>query len=236
MMRTNAACTMWIWALLPVLLAAFAIGGIWAVFSMAVVNGSVNITVEFPYISVCGAEPPQSCLFAQIMNIGAFLVTWVCVIRYQQVVDYGSQSSLNIVSLVAGCLCALGGTLVGNFQTGNQIHVHLLGAFLCFFIGNLYFWLQAVLTYKVQPRHGGKWIGPVRIVLSFLCTVSLILLVPLHLWGERTAAAICEWVAGTILLFLFGLFAVDFGHIDGQFYHVMREKAAMQSSTTTLEL
>ncbi|XP_069764055.1 modulator of macroautophagy TMEM150B isoform X3 [Narcine bancroftii] len=64
---------MWIWALLPVLLAAFAIGGIWAVFSMAVVNGSVNITVEFPYISVCGAEPPQSCLFAQIMNIGAFL-------------------------------------------------------------------------------------------------------------------------------------------------------------------
>ncbi|XP_069764056.1 modulator of macroautophagy TMEM150B isoform X4 [Narcine bancroftii] len=122
MMRTNAACTMWIWALLPVLLAAFAIGGIWAVFSMAVVNGSVNITVEFPYISVCGAEPPQSCLFAQIMNIGAFLVTWVCVIRYQQVVDYGSQSSLNIVSLVAGCLCALGGTLVGNFQQMPALH------------------------------------------------------------------------------------------------------------------
>ncbi|XP_062918421.1 modulator of macroautophagy TMEM150B [Mobula hypostoma] len=227
---------MWIWALLPILLAIFAAGGLWAVFSMAVVNESVNITVEFPYISVCGAEPPQSCLFGQVMNIGAFLVTWVCVIRYQQVVDYGCQSWLNIGSLVTGCLCAVGGSLVGNFQTVNQIHVHLVGAFLAFFIGNLYFWLQVVLTYRLKPRHGGKWIGPVRIISSLTCTVCLILLVPLHLWELRTEAAICEWVAGMVLLFLFGLFAVDFGHIDGHFFHVMREKTAMQNSTTRLEL
>ncbi|XP_059810192.1 modulator of macroautophagy TMEM150B isoform X2 [Hypanus sabinus] len=201
---------MWIWALLPIFLAIFAAGGIWAVFSMAVVNESVNITVEFPYISVCGAEPPQSCLFGQVMNIGAFLVTWVCVIRYQQVVDYGCQSSLNIVSLVTGCLCALGGSLVGNFQV--------------------------VLTYRLKPRHGGWWIGPVRIISNLTCTVCLILLVPLHLWELRTEAAICEWVAGMVLLFLFGLFAVDFGHIDGHFFHIMREKTAMQNSTTRLEL
>ncbi|XP_078286784.1 modulator of macroautophagy TMEM150B [Rhinoraja longicauda] len=227
---------MWVWALLPIMLACIATGGIWAVFAMAVVNKSVNITVEFPYISVCGAEPPQSCIFAQVMNIGAFLVIWVCIIRYQQVVDYGYQSSLNILSLVAGCLCGVGGSLVGNFQTVNQIYVHLLGAFLSFFIGNVYFWLQVVLTYRVKPRHGGGWVGPVRIICTLLCTVCLVLLVVLHLWEQRTAAAISEWVAGILLLILFGLFAVDFGHIDGHYFHVMREKSTLQNSVTTLEL
>ncbi|XP_043535658.1 modulator of macroautophagy TMEM150B-like [Chiloscyllium plagiosum] len=107
---------MWGWAFLPIVLAVSAAGGCWAVFGIAVANGSVNITVEFPYISVCGAEPPQSCIFGQVMNVGSFLVIWVCVIRYQQVIDYGYQSALNIVSLVTGCLCAIGGSLVGNFQ------------------------------------------------------------------------------------------------------------------------
>ncbi|XP_067876108.1 modulator of macroautophagy TMEM150B isoform X2 [Heterodontus francisci] len=155
---------------------------------------------------------------------------------YQQVIDYGYQSSLNIVSLVAGCLCAVGASLVGNFQTVNQIYVHLVGAFLTFFIGNLYFWLQVVLTYKIKPKHGGKWIGPVRIICSLVCTVCLILLLLLHYWKRRTAAAICEWIAGMVLLLLFGLFAVDFQHIDGQYFHVMRERATIQNSTTTLEL
>ncbi|XP_048473317.1 modulator of macroautophagy TMEM150B [Rhincodon typus] len=205
-------------------------------FGMAVVNGSVNVTVEFPYISVCGAEPPQSCIFGQVMNVGSFLVIWVCVIRYQQVIDYGYQSALNIVSLVAGCLCAIGGSLVGNFQTVNQIHVHLVGAFLAFYIGNLYFWLQVGLTYKITPRHGGKWIGLVRIVCCLICTACLILLPMLHFWKRRTAAAICEWIAAMVLLLLFGLFAVDFRHIDGHCFHVIREKARIQNSTTTLEL
>ncbi|XP_078062473.1 modulator of macroautophagy TMEM150B-like [Mustelus asterias] len=227
---------MWAWGLLPILLAVTAAGGCWAVFGLAVVNGSVNITLQFPYISVCGAEPPQSCIFGQIMNIGAFLVTWVCVIRYQQVKDYGYQSTLNIVSLVAGCLCAVGGSMVGNFQTVNQIHVHLVGAFLAFYIGSVYFWLQVRLTYKVQPRHGGKWIGPVRIICNLVCTICLVLLVVLHNLKRRTAAAICEWVAAMALLLLFGLFAVDFRHINGHYFHVIREKARIQNSTTTLEL
>uniref|UniRef100_UPI00398E49F5 modulator of macroautophagy TMEM150B n=1 Tax=Pristiophorus japonicus TaxID=55135 RepID=UPI00398E49F5 len=224
------------WALLPILLAVTAAGGFWGVYGMALVNGAVNITIEFPYISICGAEPPQSCIFGQIMNIGAFLVTWVCVIRYQQVIDYGYQSTLNIVSLVAGCLTAVGGSLVGNFQTVNQIHVHLVGAFLSFFIGTLYFWLQVGLTYKVKPRHGGRLIGPARIICCLVCTVCLVLLVLLHALKRRTAAAICEWVAGMVLLALFALFAVDFRHLDGHFFHVVREKATVQNSTTTLEL
>ncbi|XP_042201050.1 modulator of macroautophagy TMEM150B isoform X1 [Callorhinchus milii] len=227
---------MWAWALFPILLMITAAGGFWTVFGMAVVNGAVNLTVEFPYISTCGAYPPQSCLFSQVMNIGAFLVTWVCVIRYQQIRDLGCHSHLNTVSLVTGCLSALGATLVGNFQTIAEIHVHLAGAFLSFFIGTLYFWLQVGLTYQVKPRHGGKWCGPVRIICCLACTASLASMLWLHVSGMRSAAAICEWVAGMVLLLLFGLFAVDFRHVDGHYFHVQRNPVVIQNSTTTLEL
>uniref|UniRef100_A0A4W3J7I8 CWH43-like N-terminal domain-containing protein n=1 Tax=Callorhinchus milii TaxID=7868 RepID=A0A4W3J7I8_CALMI len=192
-----------------------------------------NLEDDYYYLccfsSTCGAYPPQSCLFSQVMNIGAnsssfsldchlSAVTWVCVIRYQQIRDLGCHSHLNTVSLVTGCLSALGATLVGNFQ----IHVHLAGAFLSFFIGTLYFWLQVGLTYQVKPRHGGKWCGPVRIICCLACTASLASMLWLHVSGMRSAAAICEWVAGMVLLLLFGLFAVDFRHVDGHYFHVQR--------------
>ncbi|KAI4558179.1 hypothetical protein MJG53_013177 [Ovis ammon polii x Ovis aries] len=41
------------------------------VFSLAVVNKAVNLTDGFPYISVCGNVPPQSCIFSQVLNVGA---------------------------------------------------------------------------------------------------------------------------------------------------------------------
>uniref|UniRef100_A0A8B9HNE2 CWH43-like N-terminal domain-containing protein n=1 Tax=Astyanax mexicanus TaxID=7994 RepID=A0A8B9HNE2_ASTMX len=64
---------MWAWALLPVLLAMFGTVGLWAVFGIAVSNNTVNLTVEFPYISTCGSYNPQSCLFSQICNICSVL-------------------------------------------------------------------------------------------------------------------------------------------------------------------
>ncbi|XP_013920431.1 PREDICTED: transmembrane protein 150B [Thamnophis sirtalis] len=70
---TGFTYTMLLWPLLPVFLAAVGICGFWVVFAMAVTNGSVNVTEVFPYISTCGAYPPQSCVFGQILNLGAFL-------------------------------------------------------------------------------------------------------------------------------------------------------------------
>ncbi|CAM5072278.1 unnamed protein product [Eretmochelys imbricata] len=46
---------MWGWALLPILLAICGTVGFWVVYAMSVANGSVNVTVMFPYIS-CGLE------------------------------------------------------------------------------------------------------------------------------------------------------------------------------------
>ncbi|KAG9481605.1 hypothetical protein GDO78_010703, partial [Eleutherodactylus coqui] len=100
---------------------------------------------------------------------------WICIIRFQQIRDYGCHSHVNSVGLAMGFLCALGTSMVGNFQQSNQVETHLTGAFLAFVIGIVYFWIQTYLTYRVKPRHGGCWIGVVRFMLTVSATASFIL-------------------------------------------------------------
>ncbi|XP_075773723.1 LOW QUALITY PROTEIN: modulator of macroautophagy TMEM150B-A [Pelodiscus sinensis] len=204
---------MWGWALLPILLAISGTVGFWVVYAMAVANGSVNVTVVFPYISTCGSDPPQSCIFAQILNMGAFLVVCISYLRFQQVRDGGGSCALNTAGLALGLLCALGASIVGNFQQSNQLETHLFGAFLAFVLGVVYFWVQAALTHRMKPRHGGNWIGPTRFCLSAASTALLVAMFPLHGLGLRSEAACCEWALALALFLLFGLFAVDFWHV-----------------------
>ncbi|XP_077313604.1 modulator of macroautophagy TMEM150B-like [Lithobates pipiens] len=228
---------MWAWALLPISLTVWATAGIWIVYAMSVTNGSVNITEGFPYISTCGSYPPQSCIFGQVLNIGAMIVVWTVVMRFQQIRDYQCHSSVNSASLAMGLLCALGTSLVGNFQQSNQIETHLVGALLAFIVGNIYFWLQIVLTYKVKPRHGGSWIGPVRVILCAATSIFIIAMIVCAAFKLPSIAAICEWVVAMSLFVLFGLFAVEFWYIDGLFFHVKKRTAIpneMQISTVTL--
>ncbi|KAM4652176.1 modulator of macroautophagy TMEM150B-like [Discoglossus pictus] len=208
-------------------------------YAMAVANGSVNITESFPFISTCGTYTPQSCIFGQVLNIGAFLGIWVVVLRFQQIRDYGCHSLLNSVSLATGILCALGTSLVGNFQQSVQLETHLAGAFLAFFVGNAYFWMQTALTYKVKPRHGGCWIGPIRFILTIACTAFNLMMVVFFSQNMRSIAAICEWIVAMIIFLLFGLFSVEFWHFEGFFLHVQKRIVIpneMQVSTLTLQL
>ncbi|XP_061446105.1 modulator of macroautophagy TMEM150B isoform X2 [Rhineura floridana] len=208
---------------------------------MAVANGSVNITEAFPYISTCGSYPPQSCLFGQVLNLGAFLGAVICFLKYQQVQDYGCHSRLNLAGLVLGLLCAFGSSLVGNFQQYNQLETHLFGAFLAFVVGILYFWVQTFLTERVKPRHGGLWIGPLRFSLSFCGSAFLIATVVLFYLRLDSEAAYCEWALAMDLFLLFGLFAVDFWHVGTCSVHVHHQRADgeaedVQASTQTLPL
>ncbi|KAM3923354.1 modulator of macroautophagy TMEM150B [Leptodactylus fuscus] len=231
---------MWAWALLPICLTVWATAGIWVVYAMAVSNGSVNITENFPYISTCGSYPPQSCIFGQVLNVGAILVVWICAIRFQQIRDYGCHSHVNSAGLALGFLCALGTSLVGNFQQSNQLETHLAGAFLAFIIGIVYFCIQSYLTFKVKPRHGGCWIIAIRITLTILAIASMILMIVFLNINRKSIAAICEWILAMILFLLFGLFCVDFWHLEGHFFHVKKRTVAIpnevQASTVTLSL
>lgn len=203
------------WALLPISLAVFGTVGLWAVYGIAVANGSVNITERFPYISTCGSYAPQSCLFSQICSICSVLCVWVVCVRFQQVRDLGGGCRVNTASLVLGCISSIGVSILGNFQQSVVLSVHLMGAFLAFILGVAYFWLQAWLTYKAEPSSDRRWVGPVRMVLCSTSTVLVLSMAVLHnVTGFRSEAAMCEWALVMCFFLLFGAFAAEFRHID----------------------
>uniref|UniRef100_A0A3B4E1B9 CWH43-like N-terminal domain-containing protein n=1 Tax=Pygocentrus nattereri TaxID=42514 RepID=A0A3B4E1B9_PYGNA len=249
---------MWTWALLPVILAVFGTVGMWAVFGIAVSNETVNLTAGFPYISTCGSYNPQSCLFSQICNICSVLALWIVIIRFQQVRDLGCASRVNTCSIVLGFISSIGISVLGNFQQSVDMQVHLLGAFLAFYVGLAYFWIQVWLTYRAEPSHDRKWAGPSRIVFCSLCTclilrngVHLLLLklnqiqillflshtvmTVLHNLGYRSAGAICEWAAVMCFFVLFGVFTAEFRHIDFHKLHVQHDGFSKSRSDLTME-
>ncbi|KAG9340352.1 hypothetical protein JZ751_021465, partial [Albula glossodonta] len=171
----------------------------------------------------CGTYNPQSCVFAQIINICAILALWIVILRFQQIRDYGQDSKVNIASLVLGFVSATGISVLGNFQQSVLMGAHLFGAFLAFFVGLAYLWVQAWLTYKVEPSRDRRWLGPLRIVFCSISTILILSMSVLHNIEYRSAAAICEWLAVMAFFFLFGLFGAEFRHIDCHHLTVQRE-------------
>ncbi|CAK6437485.1 unnamed protein product [Pipistrellus nathusii] len=204
-------------SLLPVFLAVWATTSIWTVFAIAVSNKTVNLTEGLPYISLCGSYPPQSCIFGQLLNMGAAMAAWICILRYHQFQGWQVRKWLNQLILWSGLLCAFGTSVVGNFQQKNQLPTHLAGAFLALFVGHVYFWLQVLLCWRMKrlPQPGAPWIWPLRLLLCTLCTVLLVTMLVLHFSRQRSAAAACEWAVAMLLFTLFGLMAVDFSGLEG---------------------
>ncbi|XP_052567991.1 modulator of macroautophagy TMEM150B [Peromyscus californicus insignis] len=203
--------------LLPVFLALWAAAGIWIVFAIAVANRTVDLGNGFPFISKCGSYAPQSCIFGQVLNTGAALACWICIVRYHQLRDWGVKTWQNQLILWTGLLCALGTSIVGNFQENNQKATHLIGAFLAFILGNLYFWLQFFLSWWVKglPQPGPRWIRCLRQSFCILSTVLIVAMIILYSQRMRSASAVCEWAVAMLLFVLFGFFAVDFSSLRG---------------------
>ncbi|XP_035729063.1 uncharacterized protein LOC118444675 [Vespa mandarinia] len=150
-----------------------------AVFVLTYVIAVLSDHVEagFPYISDVATSAPESCIFAQFMNMIAALMCLVIYIRYSQVKECTSafrlQASLprwNYWALILGLTTTLGVSIVANFQETSVIVVHMIGAFLCFGGGTAYFWTQAVCSFYLHPLGCSLRMAHLRTALSTFCT------------------------------------------------------------------
>ncbi|XP_044523059.1 modulator of macroautophagy TMEM150B isoform X3 [Gracilinanus agilis] len=228
-------------ALLPIGLAVWAIVGVWTMYAGGAGPGRVSAggagdPVSFPASSLCGSFPPQSCIFGQLLNVGAVMVAWICVLRYLQLREWGVPKGPNRLCLGLGFLCALGASFVGNFQQSNELSMHLFGAFLAFVVGVAYFWTQLVLLRQAKPeaQPGAPWIETLRLLLCGGCTFLMVAMVVLHLRSLRSAAAVCEWSISMLLFILFGLLAVDFSHLSGLVLSLQTRPTSCPPSTASL--
>ncbi|XP_044523061.1 modulator of macroautophagy TMEM150B isoform X5 [Gracilinanus agilis] len=183
-----------------------------------------------------GLSLHQSCIFGQLLNVGAVMVAWICVLRYLQLREWGVPKGPNRLCLGLGFLCALGASFVGNFQQSNELSMHLFGAFLAFVVGVAYFWTQLVLLRQAKPeaQPGAPWIETLRLLLCGGCTFLMVAMVVLHLRSLRSAAAVCEWSISMLLFILFGLLAVDFSHLSGLVLSLQTRPTSCPPSTASL--
>ncbi|KAK7469498.1 hypothetical protein BaRGS_00036477 [Batillaria attramentaria] len=165
---------------LPIITAVFIIGSLFISYGVSVGHGHVE--PDFPYISYTAIQTPERCIFAQLINIGAFLLAANIYVRFLQqrelfrtpghpAKDSARDHRVCIASLVVGWLSALGLSMVANFQTVVMRPPHYTGAALAFGLGMVYCWLQTSLSMRHCP-----WdcVTVAQFINSFILTVCLI--------------------------------------------------------------
>lgn len=129
----------------------------------------------FYFSSDTGTNPPESCIFAQILAFGALLTLIMAYIRYhhlQLIINYTANLDMkkyNIIGFIFGIIASVGVTVVGSFQETNVVEVHFFGAGMTY--GGLFFYTltQTYLSKKFSPiLRSNKKIYYLRIKLLFL--------------------------------------------------------------------
>ncbi|XP_037938674.1 DNA damage-regulated autophagy modulator protein 2 [Teleopsis dalmanni] len=201
-----------------------------------------HVVPTVPYISDAAAYSPESCVFGQLINIGAVLLGITIYIRYRQVLQiYEYHSNLgngvirnNRIAVWFGLASCFGISIVANFQETNVRIVHFIGAFFCFGCGTMYFWMQALLSYILFPNVGTKLYAHLRLAMACTCTILFILLavtgVMSHIlfkgqnprqwypsdggWYFHVVSSISEWIIATIFSFFILSFTDEFRDIS----------------------
>lgn len=209
------------WALLPPLFAAFTAVGLFVVYSVAIAHGQVvPLTSQYtpnksplpPYISIAGNSPPASCIFSQILNLGAFAGFIIAIFRYLQLKNTLYKPWLNAISLLAFSSGCFGMTLIGNFQLFAEEEIHNFGTLLTFGLGTLFCWIQSYITLKVNLKKEGFKTSILRFLLSVAITVCFILYTALMAQDLHMHAARGQWALVMFFLTFIGTFCVEFRH------------------------
>lgn len=132
-----------------------------------------------PYICDSGAFSPESCIFGQMVNVGAFLVLFVIYGRYLFIKElyrtYDLSDTILYVNRIAGkagVASVIGMTIVANFQETNVLPIHIFGAAVGLGFGCVYIILQTFLTDEIYPLSATRSILFARKACSALAAIS----------------------------------------------------------------
>jgi len=139
--------------------------------------------LDWPYISDTATRPPESCIFSQLVNLGALFVAITFYIRYKQVSEYCNSyqlsrqlRNLNWASLWIGWGGALGLSILANFQETEVWSVHNIGLYLCFGLGMIWIWCCVITSFGLHPLTTTRFMLVVRTGLAVVNTSAFLLM------------------------------------------------------------
>lgn len=117
--RTTVSIIIWcnLTGLQCIIAFCYLIVSICLLFSLALGLSNGNLSQPpWPYVSDIGASPPESCVFAMVLNWCAMFFMINGYVYYKYVVQHGHKSKLNSAALVVSIIGSAGFSLVGCFQ------------------------------------------------------------------------------------------------------------------------
>ena len=169
-------------------------------YAISVGTGKVNALL--PYISYTGAEPPASCVFGFLLNIGGFFGIICVYIRHRHLengrVDNAITHMINDISMTLGLLTCFGMMVIACFQITTASFPHFIGAFMIYILGNVYCVLQSYLSYVTIGIINTTGETFIRIIISAsasLCYVFTCMLGNIATSKAKGAKVkeICRW-------------------------------------------
>lgn len=203
-----------------------------------------HVEVVFPYISDSGVRIPESCIFSQLFNIVAFLLSIIVLVRYKQVEqqcrdylapDVSKVFTLNKISLWFGLIASAGVSIIANFQELQLWTIHMMGGSLAFGFGTLYCILQTRISYSMFPMvKSGLILARCRLALTIILAICSIISTvfgtisiyyfkgkDITVWKPTDGgylyhliSTICEWVAALSFDFYILSYAHEFKYMS----------------------
>lgn len=209
--------------------------------------------VTWPYVSEGATYPPESCVFSEMINFASLLLAGIIYVRYRQIdrLLYHHVRLLkrvarqNVIALWFGLIACGGFSIVANFQLTEMPVVHYIGAFSCFGLGTVYFWMQGFISYSVRSHAGSKQMAYARISMAAICTCSFCIAVftscaatqIIFDEGETQScrykdySSMAEWVIATAFSFFILSFTSDFKTIKMDRLIVVVKRKELKSNT-----
>lgn len=141
-----------------------------------------DVQAWIPYISDLGVRGPEHFVFAQLLNMAAYVGIAMMLLRFITVADRTNNvctRRVNWFSLIVGSLATVFLSFVANFPEGQSHgigHTHTTGAGVVFTAGCLFIVVDTFITLRMRAGlRQWRWFERIRPIVAVLSVVSWIL-------------------------------------------------------------